>query len=247
MNKDEKTLHYNKFFLAVLEAYVRDYIAKIASKSQFDEKSLYVKAVYERLENIKSSSERLNFSLFFLSDYTPKVSFKRNNLSRQKYYDYHLAIFYTIITSYSDQTILLVNDVFNLGLNEHEATRSTVIENKHCPKAIQQSFRELENVLTNEYKLKKIRNHFVHRGVISNKDFEEIASDIAFGETMKELKLIDKTPAIDALSMFFNKRGKESLKMKVSDLNSIKQKIELKVIDTHEHMTETFEAIRAKL
>lgn len=238
MKKREITIKSNKLNTAIWGAFVEHYLRLQVERRDMNALALYVKSVFDNYQRISESSDRLQLSLNFLQEDKHQLLSIQHGVAREKFYEYHLAVFYTVLTSFSDQIILLVNAVYNLGLDERNATKDTVIFNRHVADSISTVFKKMDQLLNDGWR--RNRNYFVHRGIVESADFIDIAENLNMLTDMKEI--LGKSVFND-YSEYFDLRhnhGKTLLIEKVAELKGIKEIVESEVISIAELLLEPF-------
>lgn len=210
----------NSFTISFFKIYRDEYVIPKFNKLPLSDKGLYAHRIWEKFQSILESENRIIHSLFFIENFSPTKKQEKIHLTRPKYYEYHLSMYYIVFCTYLDQCVLLINEVYNLGLKESEANRKTVIENLNCQRDILKQFTIMEDFISNKNPFKKLRNHFVHRGNIEINEFIGIAEDIDFDKDMKKIGMDFGETGVE-----YYLKGKKNLKDKLIELKALHSKM----------------------
>lgn len=200
---------------------------------EFTEKEEYHNNVFKSSMNIYNSLGRISAISVFISTFPSPKRYSKNGIYKKDWVTYHYANFVMAKVSLYDMALLLVNQVFDLGLKPQTCNKETVRENRWIKnsKDIAYSIDALENATTAS---RYPRNLYLHRGISPNLkyidildiyDFTSSYSDhgispadledlfkMAFQEVAEEIKEdLDKLEPIiirlfDAVLLEYNKR-----------------------------------------
>jgi hypothetical protein len=120
--------------------------------------------VFRRTTLLINTIDRLEKSILFLNGFPQEKTFEKKGVNRFDWIDYHYSYFVLSIHSLFDQSLILTNSVYRIGLTEKDCLKGTILQNfceKNSP--IKNDILSLEKI-TNQYA--NIRNLFAHRGEI---------------------------------------------------------------------------------
>lgn len=136
---------------------------------EYTEKEHYNIKVFLCCSNINNTIERIRAISVYVSTFPTPKKYSKNGIMKKDWIAYHYANFEVAKVSLYDSTLLLVNQVFVLGLRPQNCNKETVRENEWIKnsKDISDSIDAIEKV-TRESRYPK--NLFIHRGILPNLD-----------------------------------------------------------------------------
>ena len=132
----------------------------------------YAHLVFLHLVRIMESLEQLEFIPVFLKRFPARAYYEKNGISRPKFIDYHLRNFYIKRTTISDQCVLLINELYELG-NDPKTANFQLLKKNRYTKSTQALalIQEYEKIISDS---KRTRNLIVHRGEFYDKAVSEM-------------------------------------------------------------------------
>ena len=204
---------------------------------EYTEKEQYHTSVFKCCYNIYNTIERINAISVYVSEFPTPKKYSKKGINKKDWITYHYANFQMAKVSLYDSVLLLVNEIFALGLRPQNCNKETVRENEQIKnsKDIADSIDAIEKVTTES---RYPKNLFIHRGILPNLDnidfldiFDRTSSysdlgistteledlfKMAFQEISEEIKEdLDKLEAnivklFDAILIEYNNRIKSS-------------------------------------
>ncbi len=147
---------------------------KIERKKDYTEteQDVYAKLVFQKSMNIISTFEQLEFIPIFVKRFPIRKYYNDNGINHPKYLQYHIENHYLKISTILDQSIILVSEVFRLGippkltsLNQLQQNRFT--KDEKAVKLLKEFQKRIQGI-------KNMRNLIMHRGEFSDAEIDEI-------------------------------------------------------------------------
>lgn len=145
------------------------------------------------MNELLSKLETLNYCFVFLNSY-PKRRLWDKTFGRAEYIKYHLESYYTNMGGVLDRCLLLVNFLYDLGIQEKYVKFRLITSNKHLQnKPVKKVLDRFDKALSN---IKEVRNLIIHRGRFSEDELvvleqHELINRKGVKLTKKERKLIE--------------------------------------------------------
>jgi hypothetical protein len=154
-----------------VDKYLSDKVHPLKLTSEYEQ---YVMDVFKAQGRIINTIELLEYIPLMLKRLPPSVFFKRNDLSKAKYFQYQLENHIIRISTIYDQMILMTNAVFQLGIQEKKCSEDLIVNNKHTKntgavKCLKECKQAIIGVITE-------RNLIVHRGEFEDSDLQRLSS-----------------------------------------------------------------------
>ena len=144
----------------------------------------YAIETFLSLSDIVICLDQLHFSVKLLSGY--RDQFTPEKMNRYDYIVFGIENFYLRLTSVFDRCLRLSNIVFQLGLQEKDCNRSTVVRNAHVKStAVAKALKNLDD-FTGSFRF--YRNTVAHESTYSERELEKIGSYYYVGEIDDEFK-----------------------------------------------------------
>lgn len=196
---------------------MKDVLEPIINKSHKKNSKDYLEQVFARTMTINSSIIHLGRTIHYIRRFHGKEYLVKNDINREEYLKYHLSSYYIVLSSIYDQLLLLINDVYGLGLHERDCNDNTVVSNMNVKNpSLKKAMREFFKFLTVDTKIKEIRNLYVHRGIFNDETIEEITLYYDWKNNDVLGKLFTKYP------QYYRQKKQEGLKKLNERINSIK-------------------------
>lgn len=173
---------------------VNERMFRVKNPAQLTQHEKYHWQVFLYLANILGAVERLNDIQTYIDRFPTPRTYEKSGITQDKWIKYHYANFVSTIITIYDTSLLLVNELFLLGLDPRECNERTIARNSHVRHTrVGEILKELDNV-TQEYR--KPRNMQVHRGEdpkIGILQYHEMASLLqSIGAPLMDVKELDK-------------------------------------------------------
>ncbi|MBL7789111.1 MAG: hypothetical protein JNL75_04670 [Chitinophagales bacterium] len=134
----------------------------------------YVSSIFGLTFKIQSTFETICTIPNYLANLPTKSIQKRYDIEKTHYYKYHIENHIIRSTTIFDQLILLINGLFELGIDPKKCTFDIISTNSHTKKSREIALlKELDKAI-NGFKGK--RNLILHRGEFRDSDFDDIAT-----------------------------------------------------------------------
>ena len=145
----------------------------------------YVRTVFEKFSNLMNTIEQLEYIPIFIQRFPLQKFYNENGINNENYIKYHLENHFLKVSSILDQSIILVNEVHNLGIPTRRTSLSQLKENKHTKDA--PSINVLKAFEKGVQGIKSMRNKITHRGEFNDYELNELSKNNFFN------KISDKT------------------------------------------------------
>lgn len=122
----------------------------------------YASEVIEAVEPIFATLDRVTSTLTFLRGFPNARSYVRQGITRDKWMEYHYAYFVVAYSSFRDLSLLLINQVFRLGLAARSCSRDAILTNEWVKNTKVPAAVKAIDKLAGQHQ--EIRNLHVHRG-----------------------------------------------------------------------------------
>lgn len=97
-------------------------------KVKLTENEVYARNIFNRIQSICETIEDMELTLSFLGRFPYR---DQKNISRSIYIKYHIEHWFFMVGALRDRYTLLVNDTYELGLPDRDATPRAIFENLH--------------------------------------------------------------------------------------------------------------------
>jgi len=166
-------LYKNKFYQTLFEKNKSILDKKPKTDSTLSNKQeQYIIDCFMCLIEVLYKVESLSYYIPFIKSY-PKTTLWEKTFGRMDYIRYHTETYLSGITGVFDRCILLVNQVYNLGLEERHATFENITSNKHIKtEAVKSVLIRFNKSISN---IKYLRNISIHRGRYRDKELDKLS------------------------------------------------------------------------
>jgi hypothetical protein len=188
IKEPHKSLLSNHGWLRVLLQHTREYLKQVvkAERARRDGKgkhpvslpphTYYATDVFDAVRPIFGTLDRLRWSVYFLETYPNSRSYTKKGITRDKWMEYHLANYVIEYTSCRDLCLLVINQVFRLGLKSQHCATDTVLQNEWVRSTdVPEAFKAVAKLASSH---QERRNLHVHRGKVP--DLAALTSEEAF-------------------------------------------------------------------
>jgi hypothetical protein len=175
-------MEQNKRYLHLLLNRRREMDAgEVQSPIVLSPREFYASDVIEKIQPLVATLDRMRWSLAFLRGFPNARSYERQGITRDKWMEYHYSSFIVAYSSFRDLSLLLINQVFRLGIPARLCSKDAVLTNTWVKETeIPGIFRQLEKLGSRH---QEVRNRHVHRGqtpdlteVLENPSFRHIST-----------------------------------------------------------------------
>lgn len=152
----------------------------------YSEKEEYHLNVFKCCSNIQDTLVRINAIAIYTSAFPTTKKYLKQGITKKDWITYHYANYELAKVSIYDMVLLLVNQLFTLGLRPQNCNNDTVRQNKWIKKSknIAAIIDELEKV-TKENRNPK--NLFVHRGITPRLEYIDLLNLIEYTSSYAEI------------------------------------------------------------
>ena len=140
----------------------------------------YARTVFEKFSNLIGTIEQLEYIPIFISRFPLQKFYIKNGIDQENYIQYHLENHFLKVSSILDQSIILVNEVHNLGIPPKRTSLNQLKENKYTKDA--PSIKILKAFEKGVQGIKSTRNKITHRGEFNDSELKELSSNNFFNE-----------------------------------------------------------------
>ena len=185
---------------------------------EYTEKEQYHTSVFKCCYNIYNTIERINAISVYVSEFPTPKKYSKKGINKKDWITYHYANFEMARVSLYDSALLLVNQIFTLGLRPQNCNKETVRKNKWLEnsKDITDSIDALEKVTTDS---KYTRNLFLHRGILPNLDNIDLLEIIERSSSSSDLGI--STPELERIFKMAFQEISEEIKTDLENLETL--------------------------
>lgn len=223
-------------------------LEKKDARDKMSTREKFILDAFSRMTEVLQKVEMVNYYVAFINSY-PKSKLWEKTFSRADYIRYHTETYLSNITGVLDRCLLLVNQLYGLGIEEKYVkfdliTSNKNIKNEPVKKALDIFSKSISNI-------KYLRNFVDHQGRFSEKELDEIATYeflIQSGAkfTRKQTNIIKVFVIKFGFSKYISKTKKDAIKsnanlIKLCDLffSSLVDKLNAKLKDLPPSQTRT--------
>jgi hypothetical protein len=133
--------------------------------------------VFQYLANLLTADDRLSYIEVFINKFPRPRTYERKGITEDRWIKYHYSNYYATMVTIFDTALLLVNEVFILGLDPKECNERTILKNSNIEfTKVGKALLELKNV-TEKYR--HPRNLAFHRGQDIDLGFLQVPSALS--------------------------------------------------------------------
>lgn len=136
------------------------------------EQDLYVKLVFQKAINIINTYEQLEFIPVFVRRFPSRNYYNDNGINHPKYLQYHIENHFLKISTILDQSIILVSEVFRLGIPPKLASLNQLKQNRFTKGT--EPVKLLRDFEKGIQGIKSVRILITHRGEFSDSEIDEL-------------------------------------------------------------------------
>lgn len=140
-------------------------------REHLSEREKFLVDTFHAFTEITSKFDALESCLALISSY-PKTQLWSKNFTRAEYVRYHLEAYYSNLIGIFDRYLLLVNHVYDLGLEPGHVKYELILKNSHIKGTeVQKVLKAINKGLQN---IRSVRNLVAHRGRLADQRLDEI-------------------------------------------------------------------------
>jgi hypothetical protein len=136
--------------------------------------SQYVIRISKLVFSIIDNCKQLEYIPIFLSKYEPKEYLESNKINHAEYLHYHTQNHLIKVCTLFDQQILLLNEIYDLGILENHCNIKTIGESRKIKNTETYKILNEFNNKTQDYRNQ--RNLIVHRGIFKDDTISHLSS-----------------------------------------------------------------------
>lgn len=181
------------------------------AREKMPNKEKYIVDTFQRATETLFKIESLSYYIAFVNSY-PKTKMWDKTFGRADFIRYHTEAYLNGISGVFDRCLLLVNQVYDLGIQEKYAKYEIIISNKHLQKSPTKKVLVIFNKAIT--KIKALRNFSNHQGRYADKELDKMStyefllrSNAKF--TKKQKNIIKFLVLKFGFNSYINKKKKE--------------------------------------
>ncbi len=252
--KELVKLTYNipQFYGVLAKYYSQDYLIIFTDKKlSRDRKHLeYLNEIWSKFYRIKNTFDSVDYSIALLN--APYSKFINSvGIIEEAYISYCNNYIHILHSSIYDQLILLINEVYCLGLDNRDANSGTVLNNQNVQnKKLKIFMQRLKKFIENDTSIKRHKNSLVHRGVTENqKQLEEIIFNKEIVKNLADLKGVSQQNIEADFQYFqdFKIKSKYDFKKMINDFRNQNETLIKLTNEILDSLSEDFSDIYEKM
>lgn len=156
------------------QVFFNEATGKIEDKLDYFETELdeYLSNIFKPAVNICNIYEQLEFIPIFISKFPKPKFYENNGINHPKYLQYHVENHFMKISTIFDLLIILVNELYKLGIPPRLSSFQQLVENRHTKntkliKLIKKFDKAIQGIKT-------IRNLIAHRGEFNDTEIDKV-------------------------------------------------------------------------
>lgn len=158
-------------------------------ETEMSEDQKHITGLFKRYSKIVKTTEQLDTILRLLAVKPTLYFMKEAEIEYSKYLGYNLENYFIRITSILDQSIILVCEFYNLGIEPKNTNLRTLTENRHTKgKDATEILKKFDRLIL---PIKNIRNLIAHRGEFNDEDLMKIEANLYMLSMIDEKNLDD--------------------------------------------------------
>lgn len=177
----------------------------------------YIKDVFKVSVNLQNTLNTLEDIEIYIRNFPFDRRFERQGITKSRYIKYHVEVYYLKINTVLDQLVLLLNEVYCLGIPEKKCNLDLISSIKSMKD--KETIKEIKRLNHAFSDIKELRNLSVHRGIFGDTELSSIDS-LEY--------IINNTPVKQRdrkLKDILNKKYKEALANKVVSIRILNRLI----------------------
>lgn len=204
---------YKNGFYTTLFNKIKPITDRIIKKNHIlkNKQEQYIIDCFKCLVEVLYKVESLGYYIPFIKSY-PKTASWEKTFGRTDYIRYHTEVYLNGITGILDRCLLLINQIYNLGIEERRATYENIISNRHI---INEPVKDVLDRFNKSIKdIKYLRNVTNHRGRYRDEELDKLSeyefllrSKVKFSK--KQQRLLELYVKKFGVSIYIRKRRRD--------------------------------------